>query len=1153
MGDKYGSDVYLPMPVNRDQLGQRKVEKIQREIERLEKEQVNKKELIERLSRLQQNEDRQKEIQNNVLNRHNKDQLLLAEKERTHGRDSVASIKNGENIDSVIAQRTKEYSRQQNAVELEARFLVQERDRLQAAREKVREQRRALQTMTPADSVLSAPDIVQRGGGSGARPYSRLSVATPERAVHSVDATIKDTIKTLPQTVDKIMRLRQDVQRHYEKYKRPYRGEMGIQSYKPQQIEHYFLVRAILDDVVTGFLDSYFKPAIPLVEKEAYTALVEKDSKDLEKAAIALSERKAVQLIMEELVLDVTADMTKEAVDEQKHTYGMVRNMAFKELMNRTEAIVLGEDQGRQPNDQGYSMVTKTFFGYQQQRNRQRMELWGHSQPFTVKAAPQRIRKKKPEKKKKEEVADEEGEKDDEEDPDIIVLEYHQIIPVDIRAYEPIRTDTPDVKRTKRIYQTYMNKEVEYWSRMEATLHRIDLPKRCGGVLSMARSPNQRFLAVGTIHGDCIVYDTWTAPWRPIKVIVNNQKGNDAILYIAWSLDNSRLITTTASGLVNIWSFLGGGLRKADTKSLGIQPDSDGQLPKQLGLMFQFDVDENDFMFYQGPFVEQETLTQSFTPTVASFYPSFTLFGIQNMICIALENGDVLKADLEYALGSSGSAEFTEAPKILNQMNFEELEGINVIGKGIEAELLRRHKTIITFMGYVDNINRMVTVDTDGYIMLWKLDSENMTTTGWYVPEFKYRIAASKAMYTPITKEKPKVRGHIISIVTLIFTSLQMIFTDRLSQMPGERPRTLQEIAKQRKTTQTTLDNMQLGDPWHKEILRDDGLTLLVYAPKGGVKTTGAMFHLVMRHIETDTLSSYVTRMYKPIKVKHTKLFEPKMSINGRDMIFLMLFPSYPPKAAHLTIVVCDLTIGELKPFRRDIHLTTAEYNDILENDVVQYDVSQTYGPTGSSYVFVNIRGELKAFSLTSGRQIVMMEREEDRFSGFPGCLIDASDWELPRNLEVSLVCSKGKMYAVFYGQKINYISIITFTDTNSYRQRRAMWKSYEVWTEHQVMPIEQRCNFITQELADTQHPSVYMRSLVIECMDKAIRQSDGVDFTNDFLFENQAIDKIENYLALQEEVEKSDLLIDTAAKPVEEDPEEKDKTNFAPEDYLIS
>ncbi|XP_033760619.1 uncharacterized protein LOC117342547 [Pecten maximus] len=1139
MGDVYGSDVYLPMPVDRDKLGQRKVEKIQREIEKLEKEQSDKKELIERLSRMQENHDRQTEIQNNVLNRHTKDQLLLVEKERGYGRESAASIKNGENIDNVIAQRTKEYSRQQNAVELEARFLVQERDRLQAAREKVREQRRALQSMTPAarqDSVLSAPDMVQRGGGSGSTPYSRLSMATPERPVHSVDATIKDTIQSLPQTVDKIMRLRQDVQRHYEKYKHPYRGEMGIQSYKPHQIEHYFLVRAILDDVVTGILDSYFRPAIPLVEKEAYTALVEKDSKELEKAAIALSERKAVQLIMEELVLDVTADMTREAVDEQKHTYGMVRNMAFKEVMNRTEAIVLGEDQGRQPNDQGYSMVTKTFFGYQQQRNRQRMELWGHSQPFTAKAAPQRIKKKKPEKKKKEEVVEEEGDKDDDEDPDIVVLEYHHIIPVDIRMYEPVRTDTPDVKHNKRIYQTYMTKEVEYWARVEATLNRINLPKRCGGVLSMARSPNQRFLAVGTIHGDCMIYDTWTVPWRPIKVIVNNQGGNDPILYIAWSLDNSRVITTTASGLVNVWSFLGGGLRKADTKSLGIQPDSDGQLPKQLGLMFQFDVDDNDFMFYQGPFVEQETLTQSFSPTVASFYPSFSFFGIQNMICIALENGDVLKADLEYALGSSSTAEFTETPKIINQMNFEELEGINVIGKGIEAELLRRHKTIITFMGYVDNINRMVTVDSDGYIMLWKLDNENMTTTGWYVPEFKYRIATSKAMYTPINKEKPK-----------------MIFTDRLSQMPGERARTLQEIAKQRKTTQTTLDNMQLGDPWHKEILRDEGLTLYVYAPKGGVKTTGAMFHLVMRHIETDTLSSYVTRMYKPIKVKYTKLFEPRMSANGRDMIFLMLFPSYPPKGAHLTIVICDLTIGELKPYRRDIHLTTSEYNDILDDNVVQYDVSQTYGPTGSSYVFVNIRGELKAYSLTTGRQVIMMEREEDRFSGFPGCLIDASDWDLPRNLEVTMVCSKGKMYAVFYGQKINYISVISFTDTNTYRQRRAMWKSYEVWTEHQVMPIEQRCNFITQELSDTQHPSVYMRALVLQCMDDAIMQSDGVEFTNEFMFENQAVDKVENYIALQEEVEKSNILVDTAVKPVEEEPDERDRTNFAPEDYLIS
>ena len=40
-----------------------------------------------------------------------------------------------------------------------------------------------------------------------------------------------------------------------------------------------------------------------------------------------------------------------------------------------------------------------------------------------------------------------------------------------------------------------------------------------------------------------------------------------------------------------------------------------------------------------------------------------------------------------------------------------------------------------------------------------------------------------------------------------------------------------------------------------------------VYAPKGGVKDSGAVFHIVVKHIATDQLSSYATRVYKPVKV----------------------------------------------------------------------------------------------------------------------------------------------------------------------------------------------------------------------------------------------------------------------------------------------
>lgn len=35
---------------------------------------------------------------------------------------------------------------------------------------------------------------------------------------------------------------REDLQHHYNYYKKPYRGELGLGSYQPSQIQDYFLV-----------------------------------------------------------------------------------------------------------------------------------------------------------------------------------------------------------------------------------------------------------------------------------------------------------------------------------------------------------------------------------------------------------------------------------------------------------------------------------------------------------------------------------------------------------------------------------------------------------------------------------------------------------------------------------------------------------------------------------------------------------------------------------------------------------------------------------------------------------------------------------------------------------------------------------------------
>ena len=41
-----------------------------------------------------------------------------------------------------------------------------------------------------------------------------------------------------------------------------------------------------------------------------------------------------------------------------------------------------------------------------------------------------------------------------------------------------------------------------------------------------------------------------------------------------------------------------------------------------------------------------------------------------------------------------------------------------------------------------------------------------------------------------------------------------------------------------------------------------------IYPPNHEVPTPGAMFHVIMRHADSNQLSTYLTRLYKPTKVR---------------------------------------------------------------------------------------------------------------------------------------------------------------------------------------------------------------------------------------------------------------------------------------------
>lgn len=342
------------------------------------------------------------------------------------------------------------------------------------------------------------------------------------------------------------------------------------------------------------------------------------------------------------------------------------------------------------------------------------------------------------------------------EDPDTVVLEYHPIIPVDIRKYDPLPNDLLETKAVKERYNLYSQKEIHYWKQIIPYISELKMPKRVKGISIVSCSPNSKYVAFGSLRGDAMIFDTAYDPWRLIKVMVNENKGDDPIVNLSWTMDCQRVITITHSGSVFVYSMLGG-LKKSNTSRMGLGADDLGVFPQQMGLVLDMDASFKDFTFQEGPLADDGVLTEVHLPTSASFFPSFSFLGVQDSFCVGLESGDILKCDLEFVLNAPGEGDthkFVESKRVYNPMLSSKT--LNIIGRGVEGDLFKQHKARIIHFSFIDNINELVSVDEEGFIFIWKYTREWKASVGWFKPVRKFRLSKTKDMYQP-AEGKPKL------------------------------------------------------------------------------------------------------------------------------------------------------------------------------------------------------------------------------------------------------------------------------------------------------------------------------------------------------------------------------------------------------------
>ncbi|XP_012940119.1 uncharacterized protein LOC101860420 isoform X1 [Aplysia californica] len=1099
---------HIKMP-DRNRVADRKMAKLQQQLHNMEQQMEEQAELRRKAEQLQSMETLR--MQQAVERANSSNMVLQDEIERLYNSPSPSTSKI---LEEVMTLRTKEFQKSQAKKAATIKNLAMERQKIMEARNRLREKN---------DVFRSVPSPIGNETGSP-------QVMTPAyRSVHSSDSHVQRVVDDMPNAVDRIWNLRESLHHDYLKMKRPYKGELGVESYEAWQMPDYYVVRKLVDDFVDDFIVKHIPSDYSVFERSMKLEMMVQKDRNWHQTSTALAERRAVKLAAEEIMLEVTSKMTKEIAGEGIHQDVMFKRISSNMFMKEAEIQATGKPDGRDPNDKAYDLVSRSFDSLQKNRDHHKKGVWGHSQVMSHPEvpAPQPLQrdpgppppspknkkgKKIPEPPKtktpshvvKQKSADGHRSFSEPLDADVILISYDHLHPENLKVMEPVKVDEQKEKNRKLWERIYRKKELAYWSNLKPFVFSMNIPKRCQGVSTISPSPDHMMLAVGTVIGDVIVYNTQVEPFAPLRVaIAGVNKGQ--VMHIAWSVDSSRLLAIRRqekdARSVHVWETSGSPANNDVLQSFGFSTADNKDQPFSLSPVHVWDTKAGDFTLTEGSLAEQGSTKTAHLPLVAGFFPSLTFLTTQNHVCTASSGGEIMKFDLT----PKKYEDDDKKPTVIFKSQYSNEENkANITKQDLLAQLLRQHEHPIICMGFVGNIGKMVTVDNQGFINIWKLDKDSslyerrdhLTGFDWYFPEGKYKLNLSKTMYSPSNTGKTRV-----------------VFTDRRRS----KTTTQAEIAAERRKVQRTLDRMQLGDPWH--VSSDTpGLDTSIYIPPGVVTASGALFNIVVRHRKTQQLSTFMTRMYTPVKVRCLRILSVKQSPSGNDMVFVLLFPEFPPKASHLMVIVLHLPTMKLRNFRQDINLSKEEYKDIQETKISSADISQVYGPTGADYLFMTLNGRISCMSLNTGSTVLHVDNvSRPKDPTFKGLMIDEKQFNLSKFHQIGCLGNMGSMYGVIYDKSSVLVKVLRLDDGNDHEDSRATWKSYQKWHGFKLTPSELRINPVNWVLSDMKHKEVEMASMFLSLLHDQLGTS----------ADHSKQDKIDGYLAAEAKMSDQALLRD--------------------------
>ena len=505
-------------------------------------------------------------------------------------------------------------------------------------------------------------------------------------------------------------------------------------------------------------------------------------------------------------------------------------------------------------------------------------------------------------------------------------------------------------------------------------------PKRTIGINVVSLTCDHSYLAVGSYKGDVLVYDGAWSDFTLLRSVVQQGKMKDSIIFLNWSLDNSRLASLSAQGCIVVWSVSFSPFISPYEVSL-LNVSSSSYISQQLTALSVLETTKGDFVFQDKIFAD--VVGYSF-PNLVLFHPTVSAAGTQDNIIVAFKNGNILKCNLFNNL----QARFTkdifsglqssskEIPMVVGRSPIK----VHKIGQDINVEVFRFHRLEILRICFMLNNGDMISLDTNLNLCQWKHQPEYLTSFGWFTPYKKFRLSFGEEILTFQGKD-------------------DIVFEDSVAlkkELRGKKRKSKKVIEQERRQALREMEDYDLAGrkPWYTDEFPDKleentskkplKFITRIYAPAedfiADASAGGVRFWVVTIKRSSGLLLKLAYRTYESQTNTAVSILNHTVSAVGDRLYFMVLYDEHLPKTRkHVSFVELDLStmeFGRIGPIQVDI--SKKVFDQCKNGNVSFFALSRVDGCIGSEYIASNICGQLYVHSLLTGRVIIQKLPDSD-------------------------------------------------------------------------------------------------------------------------------------------------------------------------------